>query len=95
MPMSLRCCAVLLLAVLLPACTFFSVKTAEKKETAAPSVPAHKPEPLKMPDSGFFAPYETPVDDPVQFFFPHGQNGPMVFAGDTLIRAASWPRGEG
>lgn len=95
MPMFLRCCAVLLPAVLLSACTFFPVKTAEKKETAATSVPVHKPEPVKMPDSGFFAPYETPVDDPVQFFFPHGQNGPMVFAGDTLIRAASWTRGDG
>ena len=38
---------------------------------------------------------ETPADAPAQFFFPHGQNGPMVFAGDTLIRAASWTRGDG
>ncbi|MBE6407489.1 MAG: hypothetical protein E7038_02680 [Lentisphaerae bacterium] len=57
-----RFCAVLLLTVLLPACTFLP---------------------------------ETPADAPAQFFFPHGQNGPMVFAGDTLIRAASWTRGDG
>lgn len=38
---------------------------------------------------------ETPADAPAQFFFPHGQNGPMVFAGNTLIRAASWTRGDG
>ena len=38
---------------------------------------------------------ETPADAPAQFFFPHGQNGPMVFVGDTLIRAASWTRGDG
>lgn len=37
----------------------------------------------------------TPVDAPAQFFFPHGQNGPMLFVGDTLIRAASWTRGDG
>lgn len=62
MPMIRRFCAVLLLTVLLPACTFLP---------------------------------ETPADAPAQFFFPHGQNGPMVFAGDTLIRAASWTRGDG
>lgn len=62
MPMIRRFCAVLLLTVLLPACTFLP---------------------------------ETPADAPAQFFFPHGQNGPIVFAGDTLIRAASWTRGDG
>lgn len=37
----------------------------------------------------------TPVNAPAQFFFPHGQNGPMLFVGETLIRAASWTRGDG
>ncbi|MBO5959683.1 MAG: hypothetical protein J6Q65_06135 [Lentisphaeria bacterium] len=37
----------------------------------------------------------TPPDAPAQFFFPHGQNGPVLLSGDILVRASSWTRGDG
>lgn len=37
----------------------------------------------------------TPVDDPDQHYFPHGQHGPLLIDGDTIVRSASWTRGDG
>lgn len=30
-----------------------------------------------------------------QYFFPHGHNGPLYIEGNTVVRAASWTRGDG
>ncbi len=91
MPMIRRFTAVLILTALFAVCAFLSAKNTETQKR----LPVVTSVPQKIPGSRFFAPYTTPADDPVQFFFPHGQNGPMLFAGDTLIRAASWTRGDG
>ncbi len=37
----------------------------------------------------------TPRSKPLQFFFPHGQHGPLQMMGDSIVRAASWTRGDG
>ncbi len=45
--------------------------------------------------SRLFLPAPTPYCEPLQFFFPHGQHGPLQIMGDSIVRAASWTRGDG
>lgn len=37
----------------------------------------------------------APPPQTAQYFFPHGHNGPLLISGNTVIRAASWTRGDG
>ncbi len=47
------------------------------------------------PAAAFYNSAPTPRTEPLQFFFPHGQHGPLQIMGDSIVRAASWTRGDG
>lgn len=37
----------------------------------------------------------APPPQKAQYFFPHGHNGPLLVNANTVVRAASWTRGDG